>query len=81
MWGLPKSLLMVTVPMKSKDTRCLLRGRKAMTNLYSILKSIEITLLTKFCLVKAVVFPVVMYGCESWAIKKAECQRINAFEL
>ena len=61
--------------------RCLLFGRKAMTNLDSILKSRDITLLTKVCLVKAMVFPVVMYGCESWTIKKAECQRIDAFEL
>ena len=53
--------------------RCLFLGRKAMTNLDSILKSRDITLLTKFCLVKAMVFPVVMYGCESWTIKKAEC--------
>ena len=53
--------------------RCLLHGRKAMTNLGSILKSRDITLLTKVCLVKAMVFPVVMYGCESWIIKKAEC--------
>ena len=52
-----------------------------MTNLDSILKSIDITLLTKFHLVKAIVFPVVMYGCENWTIKKAECQRIDAFEL
>ena len=52
--------------------RCLLLGRKAMTNLDSILKSRDITLPTKFCLVKAMVFPVVMYGCESWTIKKAE---------
>ena len=52
--------------------RCLLLGRKAMTNLNSILKSRDITLLTKVCLVKAIVFPVVMYGCESWTIKKAE---------
>ena len=52
-----------------------------MTNLDSIFKSRDITLLTKVCLVKAVVFPVVMYGCESWAVKKAECQRIDAFEL
>ena len=52
--------------------RCLLLGRKAMTNLDSILKSRDITLLTKFCLVKAMVFPVVMYGCENWTIKKAE---------
>ena len=61
--------------------RRLLLGRKAMTNLDSILKSRDITLLTKFRLVKAMVFPVVMYGCESWAIKKAEHQRIDAFEL
>ena len=53
--------------------RCLLLGRKPMTNLESILKSRDITLLTKVCLVKAMVFPVVMYGCESWIIKKAEC--------
>ena len=61
--------------------RCLLLGRKAMTNLDSISKSRDITLPTKVCLVKAMVFPVVMYGCESWTIKKAECWRINAFEL
>ena len=54
--------------------RCLLLGRKAMTNLDSILKSRDLTLLTKVCIVKAVVFPVVMYGCESWTIKKAEHQ-------
>ena len=58
----------------------LLLGRKAMTNLDSILKSRDITLLTKVHLVKAMVFPVVMYGCESWTIKKAESQRIDAFE-
>ena len=52
-----------------------------MTNIYSILKSRDITLSTKVCLVNAMVFPVVMYGCESWTIKKAECQRIDAFEL
>ena len=61
--------------------RCLQLGRKVMTNLYSILKSTDITLPTKFCLVKAMVFLVVMYGCESWTIKKAERQRIDAFEL
>ena len=61
--------------------RCLLLGRKVLTNLNSILKSRDITLLTKVCLVKAVVFPVVMYGCESGTVKKAECQRIDAFEL
>ena len=61
--------------------RCLLLGRKVMTNLESIFKSRDITLSTKVCLVKAIVFPVVMYGCESWTIKKAECRRIDAFEL
>ena len=59
----------------------LLLGRKAMTNLHSILKSRDITLLAKVCIVKAMVFPVVMYGCESWTIKKAEHRRIDAFEL
>ena len=61
--------------------RCLLLGRKTMTNLDSLLKSRDITLLTKVCLVKAMVFPVVMYGRECWTIKKAEHQRIDAFEL
>jgi len=61
--------------------RHLLLGRKVMTNLDSMLKSRDITLSTKVCLVKAIVFPVVMYGCESWSIKKAEHQRIDAFEL
>ena len=61
--------------------RCLLLRRKVMTNLDSILKSRDITLPTKVCLVKAMVFPVVMYGCESWTVKKAECPRIDAFEL
>ena len=61
--------------------RCLLLDRKVMTNLDSILKSKDITLPTKVCLVKAMVFPVVMYGCESRTVKKAECQRIDAFEL
>ena len=61
--------------------RCLLLGRKVMTNLDSIFKSRDITLPTKVCLVKAMVFPVVMYGCRSWTIKKAECQRIDAFKL
>ena len=61
--------------------RCLLLGRKVMTNLDSILESRDITLPTKVCLVKALVFPVVMYGCESWTVKKAELQRIDAFEL
>ena len=72
----PKSLQMVTAAMKLK--RCLPLGRKVMTNLDSILKSRDITLPTKVRLVKAMVFPVVMYGCENW---KAECRRIDAFEL
>ena len=61
--------------------RCLLLGRKVMTNLDSILKSRDITLSTKVHLVKAVVLPVVTYGCENWTVKKAECRRIDAFEL
>ena len=61
--------------------RHLLLGRKAMTNLDSILQSRDITLPTKFHLIKAMIFPVVMYGCESWTIKRAECQRVDAFEL
>ena len=61
--------------------RCLLLGRQAMTNLDSILKSKDINLLTEVCLVKTMVFPVVMYGCESWTVKKAECRRIGAFKL
>ena len=75
----PKSLQMVTAAMKLK--RHLLLRRKAMTNLDSILKSRDITLSTKVHLVKATVFPVVMYGCENWTVKKAEHQRIDAFEL
>ena len=61
--------------------RCLLLGRKVMTNLDSILKSRDITLPAKVCLVKAMVFPVVMYGCEIWTVKKAECCKMDAFEL
>ena len=64
-----------------KIKRCLLLGRKAMTNLDNVLKSRDTTLPTKVCVVKAMVFPVVMYGCQSWTIRKAECQRIDAFEL
>ena len=75
--GTSKSLKMVIAEIK----RRLLLGRKVMTNLDSILKSRDITLPTKVCLVKAIIFPIVMYGCESWTIKKAECQRIDAFEL
>ena len=74
--GAPKSLQMVTAA-----SRHLLLGRKAMNNIDSILKSRDITLPTKVHLVKAMVFPVVMYGCESWTVKKAECRRIDAFEL
>ena len=70
---------MVTAAMKCK--KCLLLGRKAMTNLDSMLKSRDITLPTKVHLVKTMVFPVVIYGCESWTIKKAGLQRIDAFEL
>ena len=77
-FGAPKSLQMVNEAMK---LRCLLFERKVMTNLDSILKSTDITLPTKVHLVKAMVFPVVMYGCESWTIKKAESQRIDAFDL
>ena len=69
-WGAPKSLQMVITTMK---LRCLLLGRQVMTNLDSTLKSRDITLSTKIHLVKAMVFPVVMYGCESWTVKKAEC--------
>ena len=76
--GAPKSLQIVTAAMKLKDTLC---GRKAMTNPDSILKTRYITWLTKVCLVKAFIFPVVMYGCESWTIKKAKDERIDAFEL
>ena len=61
--------------------RWLLLGKKVMTNLDSIFKSRDITLPTKVCLVKVMVFPAVMYGCESWTVKKAECRRIDAFEL
>ena len=74
----PKSLQMVTAAMKLKDACSL---EKVTTNLGSILKSRDITLPTKVCLVKAMVFPVVMYGCEIWTVKKVECQRIDAFEL
>ena len=76
--GAPKSLQMVTA---ARKLRHLLLGRKAMTNLDSILKSRDITLPTKVCLVKAMVFPVVIYGCESWTVKKTKCQTIDAFEL
>ena len=77
-WGTPKSLQMVTAAMK---LRRLFLGRKVMINLDSILKSRDITLPTMISLVKAMIFPVVMYGCESWTIMKAECRRIDAFEL
>ena len=77
--GAPKSLQMVIVAMKLK--KHLLLGRKAMTNLDSVLKSRDITLPTKVRIGKALVFPIVMYGCESWITKKAECRRIDAFPL
>ena len=77
--GAPKSLQIVTAAMKLKDAYVL--GRKVMTNLDSIFKSRDITLPTKVRLVKAMVFPVVMCGCESWTVKKAERRRIDAFEL
>ena len=79
-WGAPKSLQIVTAAMKLKDTHWLL-GRNAITNLDSTLKSRDITLSTKVHLVKPLIFPIVMYGCESCTIKKAECQRIDALEL
>ena len=71
----------VYVDCSQEINRSLLLGRKAMTNLDSILKSRDITFLTKVQIVKAMVYPVVMYGCESWTVKKAEHQRIDAFEL
>ena len=77
-WGAPKSLQMVIAAMK---LRRLLLGRKVMTKLDSILKIRDITLPTMVHLVKAIVFPVVMYGCESLTVKKAECQRTDAFKL
>ena len=77
-WGAPKSLQMVIAAMKLKDAYSL---EEVMTNLDSILKSRDITLLTKVRLVKAIVFPMVMYGCESWTVKKAESRRIDAFKL
>ena len=76
--GGSKKLQMFIAAIKLKDA---LLGRKVMTNLDSMLKSKDITLPTKVCLVKAMVFPVVMYGCESWTVKKAEHRRIDAFEL
>ena len=76
-WGAPKSLQMVTAAMQLKDAYSL----EVMTNLDSIFKSRDITLPTKVHLVKAMVFPVVMYGCESWTVNKAEHRRIDAFEL
>ena len=78
-FGAPKSLQMVIAAMKLKDAYSF--GRKVMTNLDSIFKGRDITLPTKVYLVKAMVFPVVMYGCERWTVKKAEHRRIDAFEL
>ena len=73
------SKIMVDSDCSYEMKRCLLLGRKAMTNLDSILKSRDITLSAKVCVVKVMVFPVEMYGCERWTIKEAECQRIDAF--
>ena len=79
MWQVDGCLLLVSIRKgKHKHKESI---RKVMTHLDSILKSRDITLPIKVCLVKAVVFPVVMYGCESWTVKKAECQKIDAFEL
>ena len=78
-WGAPKSLQMVIAAMKLKDTYSL--ERKVMTNLDSIFKRRDTTLPTKIHLVKAMVFPVIMYGCGSWTVKKAERRRIDAFEV
>ena len=74
-------ILIIIILFNHEIKRCLLLGRKVMTNLDGILKSRDITLPTKVHLVKAMVFPVVMYGCESWTVKKAEPRRIEAFEL
>ena len=73
--------MVIAVICSHEIKRCLLLGRKVMTNLDSILKSRDITLPTKVCLAKALVFPVILYECESWTIKKAEHQKIDAFEL
>ena len=75
------SKIQVHVDCSHEIKKCLLLGRKAITNLDCILKSRDITLLTKVRLVKVMVFPIVMYGCESWTIKKAECRRVDAFDL
>ena len=77
-WG---SIITADGDFSHENKRCLLLGRKVMTNLDIILKSRDITLPTKVHLVMAIVFPVVMYGCESWTVKEAECRRIDAFEL
>ena len=83
-WGNSDRLYFLSsklLQMSHEIKRCLLLGRKVMTNLDSILKSRDITSPTKVCLIKAIIFPVVMYRCESWTIKKTECQRTDAFEL
>ena len=77
----PRKLHRFKITCSHEIKRCLLLGRKVMTNLDSIFKSRDIILLTKVRPVKAMVFPVGMYGCESWTLKKAECRRIDAFEL
>ena len=78
-WGVSK--ITVDANCSHEIKRHLLLGKKAMTNLDSVLKNRDITLLIKDYIVKAMVFPLVMYGCESWTVKKAECRRIDAFEL
>ena len=80
-WYLTVVLICISLMISHEIKRRLLLGRKVMTNLDSILKSRDISLPTKVHLVKAMVFPVVMYGCESWAVKRTECERIDAFEL
>ena len=80
-WLVPSTQLKIFTEWVNSLRKCLLLGRKAMTNLDSILKSRDITLLTKVYIVKAMVFPIVMYWCKSWTIRKAEGQRTDAFEL
>ena len=80
-WRVGCSKITADVDCSHEIKRCLLLGRKVMTNIESILKNKDMTLLTKFCVVKAVFFPVVMYGCESWSIKNVEHWKIDAFEL
>ena len=80
-WPIDEEYVEIELHFTFLGSRILVFGRLAITNLDSVLKSRDITLLTKVCIVKAMVFPAVMYGCENWTIKKAESQRIDAFEL